>query len=43
MWISDIARGADQLDFGFLADSGKHIATDTLVMYGANVGIEWQF
>ena len=43
MWISDIARGTDQLDFGFLADSGKHIATDTLFMHGANVGIEWQF
>ena len=42
MWIGDIARAADQLDFNYPPRNGQ-IATDTLFMHGANVGLEWSF
>ncbi|MCL2306188.1 MAG: hypothetical protein FWC43_12665 [Planctomycetaceae bacterium] len=43
MWIGDVARAADQLDFSYLASSGQHVVTDTLFMHGASVGVEWNF
>ena len=43
LWIGDVARAADQLDFSYTTESGKKLATDTLFMHGANVGVEWNF
>lgn len=43
LWITEIARGADQLDFTFLANSGRFLRTDTAFLHGANVGVEMRF
>jgi hypothetical protein len=43
MWVGDTARAADQLDFTFDANSSHFVATDTLFMHGANVGLAWNF
>jgi hypothetical protein len=41
LWIGDAARAADQLDFTLTNDS--IVATNTLFMHGANVGLDWNF
>ena len=43
MWVGDIARAADQMDFTYTTESSKFVATDTLFMHGAHVGAEWRF
>jgi hypothetical protein len=43
MWVGDTARAADQLDFTYTAESSHLVATDTLFMHGANVGLAWNF
>ena len=43
LWVGDTARAADQLDFTFDAKSSHFVATDTLFMHGANVGLAWNF
>lgn len=43
IWVGDTARAADQFDFTHTTDSSKFVATDTLFMHGANVGLAWNF
>jgi len=43
LWVGDTARAADQLDFTYTATSSQFVATDTLFMHGANVGLAWNF
>jgi len=43
LWVGDTARAADQLDFTESATSSHFVATDTLFMHGANVGLAWNF
>ena len=43
MWVGDTARAADQFDFTHTTESSRFVATDTLFMHGANVGLDWNF
>ncbi|MCL2304217.1 MAG: BBP7 family outer membrane beta-barrel protein [Planctomycetaceae bacterium] len=45
LWIGDVARAADQLDFDRLPLVGRNrtVTTDTLFLHGASVGVEWNF
>ena len=43
LWVGDTARAADQLDFTESAISSHFVATDTLFMHGANIGLAWNF
>lgn len=44
MWIGDLARACDQMDFTFTDNSGSgSVRTDSVFMHGANAGVEIRF
>lgn len=43
LWIGDIARACDQIDFSYTASSGHSLRTDTAFLHGANIGVELRF
>lgn len=43
MWVNNLARAFDQMDFTFTANSGASVRTDSVLLHGANVGVEMRF
>lgn len=43
LWVGDVARAFDQMDFTYTTESGKSLTTDSMLLHGANVGLEMRF